>query len=351
MKYRARIWPNGEFSVSYVNKTSPFENVKSNSTTVLPDESPWRMMEGDRLALIEEYGSIRAAMEALSPGYLDAAIGEVAHLGLLDVAKTHTRAPRGTKGITNYGRRMIRNGAYLLEEKCPKSGMGMITLTLPDLEPDDYVGAVAGWSEIMRQFLQWLGRRLRSAGAVPWVIGCCEVQEERMKKLGGLPLHAHLLIQTRTQDGFVFSIADIRNKWEEVVTRCGKLQNRYSWQSATRIETVNETAGDYISKYVSKGIDSKCLEEVQKHFRVPKTWWYGTNGIKTKIKSLIVTPDLEASSLIHWFIHNSPQLLVYRYDVVLDPMNDPRPIAWVGRFNREGRKVLKELGYNDAVPR
>jgi hypothetical protein len=63
---------------------------------------------------------------------------------------------RGHKGITSYGKRMIRNAAWLIQKKVGIKQLGFLTVTLPsfDSREDIMCVLISEWSEMVRQFLQ-----------------------------------------------------------------------------------------------------------------------------------------------------------------------------------------------------
>jgi len=296
------------------------------------------------------YAGGRAAIERLAPGYLDAAVGEVAALGLSDAPKNHNRAKRGSSGLTGYARKMLRNCSWLLARRCQKYELGMITLTLPPMLPEDDRRAVNAWAEIMRQFTQWLYRKLKAAGHCPWVVGCCEIQEERQEVYGGLPLHAHLLVQTRAARRFLFSPSDIQNKWKETVLRVAGIDCAYNWESSTRVETVKKNAENYLAKYISKGVSNpgKLLEE--NGYIAPSNWWYAVGEVKRYVKKMVRYLSDEDASFLFWIWRNADHALRYKYDVVVNPDRTSVPVAWVGRLNHSGWSMLRSVWFQQPVP-
>lgn len=349
MPLLARVWPNGEFAIA-VKRKAPVRPPKASSATgesMLYSWTPNECHTWDEWQ--SHYKTSREAIEKLVPGYLDMAVGEVAALGLSDVTNSHKRKKRGTGGLTGYARKMLRNCAWMLGRKCKKYELGMITLTLPSMDAVDDVLAVNSWSEIMRQFNQWLGRKLIAAGACPWVVGCCEIQPERQAREGGLPLHSHLLVQTRVKKQFVFSPSEIRDRWQSLVLNVSGITRSYNFGSSTRVETVRSNCENYLAKYLSKGVDAPGLELSISPRLLPKSWWYATNGIKEIIKKSVRYLSEDDASFLFWLWRNADWGLVYKYDVCPNVDRTNVPIAWVGKLNERGFTALRAVWYNTPV--
>lgn len=337
MALTGRVWPNGEFGLA------PKRKLQSENHHVSLENTPdrpltWTLGEAPTLkAYLAWSGGLFLGMEKIAPGFMREVYREsLEPLGLSSVPKNHKRAKRGTKGITSYGRRMLRNGAWLLARRVRKYGMAMLTMTIPALPEEEYRAVVNSWSEIMRQYLQWMHRKLRAAGACPWVVGCCEVQEGRMREAGGLPLHAHLLFSSRVGNRFVFSPADMRNKWAEIVCRVSGIDTDRDFSASCRLETVRKNAENYISKYASKGCSASVLAAVPKGFELPKTWWYAAGGFKKYVKKMTRILSMEEAQRLRDAIGSTDVLFRFVGAIIPCPDVTTHPAGWYGRLNRIG---------------
>lgn len=350
MTFVARVWPNGEFSIS-VKRKLRVRPAKKKIVDAVTDGFYNAWIQSGHLEQCEQHFlNARHCLDTLVPGYLDAIVGEVATLGLSDVAKNPKRQNRGTSGLTPYARKMLRNCAWLLNRRCAKYSMAMLTLTLPPMLPDDERRAVNNWSEIMRQFNKWLARRLEAAGACPWIVGCCEVQEERQAEYGGLPLHAHLLFNSRVNRSWVFTPEELQSKWKVIVLRVGQIETAYNWDAACRVETVTRNAESYLAKYISKGVSNPGQMMEEEGFDVPRSWWYAFGGIKEHIKKAVRYLNEDDASFLLWIWRNCDYAMRYRYDVAVEGHRGSIPMAWVGRLNHKGWVMLRAVWFQKAVP-
>lgn len=345
----ARVWPNGEFSISAKKKFKPSVRF---SSRFRERKYGYKYLSKctDPREVEAHYGlTPRVLLDWLAPGYLAAVLEECATLGLSDAPKNHKRKKRGTSGLTGYARKMLRNCAWALARKVQKYDLGMITTTLPPMLPEDEVKAVNAWGEIMRQFTQWLHRRVKAAGGIPWVVGCCEIQESRQSDFGGLPLHSHLLLHTRVGGRYVFSPSDIQSKWKETVLRVSGIEMAYVWDASTRIETVKKSAEHYLAKYISKGVSNPGQLMRESGYEAPKNWWYAVGGMKKAIKGMVRLLSAADSGYLYWLWQNAEYGLVYRYDVAVELSGSSVPVAWVGKLNQKGWNMLRSVWFREAV--
>ena len=350
MALMGRVWPNGEFAIAVKQKLrvrpcKPAKPREQNEILNLTVE--------ERQIFWEEWATSKTAGPAPSeflPEDPNSEVGAIAALGLSDASNSHRKNLRGSSGLTGYARKMLRNCAWLLGRQCKKYELGMITTTLPPMSVEDERKAIASWAEIMRQFTQALGRKLLAAGSSPWVVGCCEIQLERQQACGGLPLHSHLLCQTRSKKTFVFSPSDIQHIWKQTVLHVANIDGAYVWDSSTRVETVRKNCESYLAKYISKGAVAPGVELSISGSLLPKNWWYATGGIKKAVKKLVrYLPEPDADFL-YWLWRNADWAMVYRFDVCPNPDRTSVPIAWVGKLNNRGWIMLRSVWFQMAVP-
>lgn len=112
---------------------------------------------------------------------------------------TTSRSKKGHKGITSYGRRLLKCGAYYFEKRYPKSQIGLATVTLPPL-PDEVTERVTGkdwglWKQWLQEEIQRELRRKRSR--CPYIVATVELQEARGLKTGVYMPHMHFIYVTK----------------------------------------------------------------------------------------------------------------------------------------------------------
>lgn len=273
-------------------------------------------------------------------------------LGLSMPVKSHTNPPkspetRERKGqaFTSYGRRMVRNGAWWLQHQFGIKQLSFLTCTLPDevLESMDAAADPSGlWAEIIRQFEQWLKRRLRAAGLCDYIVGVTEVQEKRWFTSQKVGLHLHWVFQGRSGDKTPWSVSkeEFANAWNRIVSNVVSVN--FESKSATRVERVKKSVENYLSKYMSKG--GKIIEEIVeagKRSLLPSSWWNVSNNLRRLIKSMIVKLSDEAKNclydtrealrkqgIIQWdYLHEIEQIQAHGEVIRI-------PVAYIGKFSK-----------------
>jgi len=265
-------------------------------------------------------GSVRKGWQKACPGYLDGVLADVggdSPFVLTDGSKNHKRKIRGSSGLTSYGRKMIRNGAFLLQRRIPRKRAALATLTLPGITPEQWKLVSQQWDEILRTFLQWFHRRLSSAGLLPWIVGCVEIQTDRMSVHGGLPLHAHFIYHARKGGRWGIRTEDMREAWERAIRARVSLPENLNFLASVDVKLVRKSCEGYISKYLSKGCHdaSKLIAE---GYRMPSTWWFGVGGVKRAIKKLIIVDGATVAANLWSLITETPHLIDYLSKVFID---------------------------------
>lgn len=294
--YSLRLWPNGEFGLGRypIGKRPKFSPTKY---TQSPSNISWTKTE-----ILGYMGACVAhgyQPEGISDGLCDRhkkTLIEGLPLGLSNATKTHKRSKRGSKGITSYGKKMLRNGCWLLEKAAGVRRIGMFTGTMPPCSQEEEIEIVNNWGEIMRIFTQWLHRRLRVESPQPWVLGCVEVQEKRQARYGGFPLHCHLVFRSRVGKQHIVAKEEFCEAWKRAIVCCVPSVKDLDFSASTRVEQCKKSVASYLSKYMSKGITDNVARNLNPAYELPSTWWYGVGKFKQHIKRLMVYDTGEIAS-------------------------------------------------------
>lgn len=273
-------------------------------------------------------------------------------LGLSMPVKSHTAPPKSPEkrerkghGFSSCGRRMVRNGAWWLQDWHGRESLSFLTATLPDEAIDlmEMGGNFSkDWSEAVRQFEQWLKRRLEKAGLMEFIVGVTEVQEKRWRKTGKVGLHLHWVFQGRTNRNSAWAIKkeEFAQAWNRILSNV--LGERIESNSATRVERVKKSVENYLSKYMSKGGQFiKEIVEAGKLEQLPSAWWNVTHALRRVIRAAVKSISLDAKSclyesreelkaqgIIQWFyVHEVEWVEPYGESVKV-------PVAFIGKFSR-----------------
>lgn len=352
--YSGRLWPNGEFGLGKRKLTEGYGRapvaVAGCPSADDREYQAWMLSGAGDFNL-----SRKEALRILHPGF-DAVVlgvaGVAPAMGLSDVPNSHKgseRRKRGSLGITSHQRRMLRNGAYLLQCAVSKFRMAMLTLTVPDLSPEGWRQYAESWPEVVRQFTQELSRALGRANLRKWIVGCTELQEERLLESGGYPLHLHLLFHCRRGKNYAYRPEFFRDMWRRILVRFVPELVSESFCAACRVESIKKDAGKYISKYASKGVSGTVLEGVSDGYQCPGSWAHLTGGLKKCIlKQVRMFSPSQVKELARW-IRKSPHRFVYLGETSIQTPVGERVVAYYGELERDAVAVLRSLGVKNNL--
>lgn len=259
-------------------------------------------------------------------------------LGLSTLPNSHKPQPssRGTGGITSHQRRLVRFGADHLEHRYGKSRLSFITCTLPPAFVE--LGRDC-WAEAVRQFVQEVRRQLERHALPSLVVGVTEVQENRMDKSGGCPLHLHLVVVGRNRkSAWVLTPEWIRDKWMNAIANATGNNSVNDFGTSTRIERIHKSASGYIGKYMSKGcaVTKKVIEQGMQHL-LPACWCVCSNVLRNLYQRSIRTVSGVHVQDVFDFVLSACQECFSFTKWVEIPRSDgiSMKVGWYGRLRRD----------------
>jgi len=267
---------------------------------------------------------------------------------------TKKKMPRrhGLKGISSYGRKMVKSGCKILEDKHGKQKLGFLTVTLPDfkggLSRADLREVHLNWASITRDFLRSLSRALESRGGDGQLVASTEIQEKRYKATGIPALHMHICFQawdgvSLNEEGrysWFLSAAKIRWYWEGAVCHAlGRERNTIDFNASVNIKKVRKSAVGYLGKYLSKGakVTKSVIEDGKKHW-LPSKWWSLYGGLRDAVIAGIVILDTQDCFEIRAnFEQWQEGKIIYKwYPVEIEINEEPVVIGYSGSFTPWG---------------
>jgi hypothetical protein len=258
------VWPNGEFGLGYAVKRE-----ESRPSAVNPAGGVSLDRQRDECAAIAD--SAEAALD------------------LTSLPNSHKQSNRpetyGRKGLSGYGGKFIRNSGHLLQERYGKARLSFWTLTLPPMSAKDASVVACSWGETIRQLIQTLSRLLERQGLPTEVALVTELQTKRLQAEDAACLHVHLICVGRFQKGpWLISPKELRRWWLKRLNRvtAGSVDS----MNCVDVKRVKKDAGNYLSKYMSKGADdiTKYAEKVGWEC-VPRQWWNVSKAMRDAVKS------------------------------------------------------------------
>ena len=236
---------------------------------------------------------------------------------ILNNNEKRTRARKCQYGITSYGRRVVRCGATLLEERFGKGGLAFLTLTPPALSDEGKMLYAAYWGSICKAFRQALRRHFKHAQVQLHYVEVTEVQGKRASAEGWLPLHLHAIFNSKSGGRYIVSADWLRATWARLVGYY--TTEEVNCSAAVDIQPVKKSAANYLSKYISKGKDelAKFDDTIWQEF-LPTKWWYVSTDLKNEVKEVQTTlPEADAETIANHGAKLVEQgVLAYHYDIV-----------------------------------
>lgn len=337
-----KIWPNGEFSVGYVPSLEDVDRFRDSylfgRAQVFSEEQINEHLQGADLWEDELWTADSLHGQPCS-----------APVTLSDAYNSHSqpaRASYGLKGLTNHGRKMIRSGAFLLEQKLGKEDCTMITLTVPTLERADRVTVAKKWGSLTNRLVQYLSRELGSQGRTPAIIGCVEVQTARLEKYGQGYLHLHLICPAHSNAGRFWAIeaGGLRAWWASALERI----IGHSLPQMPRVETaiVEKSVEAYLAKYLSKGTGEEMAAFVADLGEdcVPGQWWFCSSHLRNAIRDHTIKGqscgELLETMIEHLLEQGTGEGFEYVRHVDRTIGQNRVTCGWVGRLTPELRSEL-----------
>lgn len=256
-----RVWPDGYFSA--VNKV----------------RYKWaEVSRGEALKALDEYR------------YIDL-IRRRNHHRSMDSSTPPARM-YGDRGVTSYGKRMIRAASAVLARIKAREKLSFATLTLPEMSEDDSRRVMANWGRIVQVYLQSIRRHFAKRGLEFRYVSVTEIQIKRFRKSTGSCLHLHLLFVGSRAGVWIITPAALRYYWKKSISSF--VDGRYIFSNAENIKSVTGNAGGYLAKYLSKGPGS--VEALRSRFPlcpVPAQWW----SVSSEIRSLVRAATIEGENV------------------------------------------------------
>lgn len=315
-----RIWPSGDFSVG-------FRRVAGDQDARLDLRSEERRIDdGEYVGLPGDWEYLGRGRTAVMPGALsasekaecNAAHGGDSPLTLANVRNSHTAfwaghrpvvalalagwlalsltrfsAPqRGLKGITGYGKNVIKSACTLIAGKHSNRRTTFCTVTMPEMPMHLRKELARCWPEYCRQLLQWLSRRLERQGLVPAIASVTEIQPNRLEETGEAYLHLHLVWGNKMARAghWAVSANEIRAWSEDFLKRRGLFPD-HSFVRCN-VQPIRKSAAGYMAKYMSKGVSElAAMAEDLGWEAIPSQWWNMTKAARDWVKAELAHGD------------------------------------------------------------
>lgn len=235
------------------------------------------------------------------------------------------------------------NGCHLLMQRYGIGRLAFGTLTLPALNEADREAVVGNWAEIIRIFNQRLRRHLLRRGCGGSLLWVTELQSERARSEGWLAPHIHLVFQSAVEKyKWLISPKQLREFWKDSVGRycCGS----YDWSQVENLQGVKKDPGQYLSKYLSKGIPEDFGTALGNFERFPFPSWYGLSDrlrrvIKKKILSGATSTWLLRQAIEEYLEYGDLSPFKWLKPIEVQVGGVKKIVAWCGQFTASGYRA------------
>jgi len=286
-RFSGTIYPDKTFSVGYVPRA-----VKSSVDKEY--DRNWENQYDEYSLIRESYRGCEYKSVRFFRGILKCV------LFIKGLKSSQKRGKYGGKGITPYGRKVVKCISTILQNELSNNRLALVTLTLPSFSEEILRHLSKSWGQVVRQFFQ-LYKRLCERKGVPYdYVGVTEIQEKRYAKTGIPVLHLHFVCQcrfNRRNCAFFHTPSEFRGLWERAISNIlakARLHpcNEISYLASTHVTVVKKSAAGYLGKYISKGsAATESIIESGDADLLPSQWWYASHGCKQKFKDSLIKLD------------------------------------------------------------
>jgi len=268
--YKLSTYPNGEFTVGYVRPAK-----------FTPEPLPGKKVE------VFSFGWLEDEYKHL---VLDWVQDKLDQQEPLESPSPANSTKRGLKGITPHGARLVRNAAYLLQERFGRECLSFVTLTLPGVSKEELAAIATQWSHVVHMYTKELKRELDRKGVYSSAVGVTEVQEKRLSRRGELGLHLHLVHVGRMGRKVPWAISYRwhRAVWGRILKSV--LGREFDDRALENVEMVKKSAEGYLGKYMTKGTSSiGHIVQTYGEECVPSAWYFCSNQLRDAVKDRVKT--------------------------------------------------------------
>ena len=205
-------------------------------------------------------------------------------LGLSLPLNSQNRSRPGISGISNHGKKVIRQSARLMEDFKRRCAMWTVTLT-----DDDYLdlSCASKWPDFQRRVIDLLTRHLKSNGDEAVVLAVVEVGSKRLSRTGRPDPHIHVLTTgwgRRDKEGRWLLRPDVCDELVAKACQYAGLPSRHR-PACSNVSRVRTSVSSYLSKYLTKAVPVDVGSSVSEWSElIPRQWWNRSESCKAMLE-------------------------------------------------------------------
>lgn len=340
-----RVYPNGEFGVGRVPAKSKLaEDERYDRMEV----AGWKFAEEGRRHELEDgtvLHDITDKIQTPAPK-----LGTVSEL-------SQPVQKYGKNGITNYGKRIVRNAGFLMEERFGRGTLQMGTLTIPSFDEPIMLVVCSNWAQLQKRFFEKCKRRYEKYKR-PWMyVSVTEIQPRRWNQRKECGLHIHFLAPSYylgLHNEYTLDDNWVRGAWRACISDLlsAKFPDGFRDDMLPtpnyRREKVKKSAAAYLGKYMSKGSDicEEVIADLGEEW-LPSQWWSASSNLKKWLKSRTIHASGHTAEMLMRFCSDGrEELLCYSAPVIIESIfGGERIIGYSGRLTEAGY-VMIQIAYD-----
>jgi hypothetical protein len=221
-------------------------------------------------------------------------------------------AKRGLKGITGYGRQIVKDSAFWLQKEHGKERLAFWTVTIP---PENLNESLIGqWSRVVDNTLQKLTYHLKKHDLPTFIVGVTEIQPKRYEREKGVPpLHLHIVfVAAHKPYQPCISKDTLAKLWADTIENFSGVHCRLD--SVSSVQFVKKDVVGYLGKYMSKGFYQMDGLDLN---LIPSSWYFCTKLLKSVVKSLVVKTSGEWVNDLYQYLRYQDALFNFAKPVKL----------------------------------
>lgn len=298
------VWPSGDVSIGFFDPDreddkrgrSPqfIDSVSLEKKQLLPISDKEIEEYGEFALALDAEGRTQEAIAVLDfisrrmrehTGLSDALISHKQAVDSLKAAQIRERKPRGSGGITSFGKKSLKSAAVVIASRWSRKLLTFATCTLPAMTRSELEAICDGWPEITRKFQQELRRELKRKKLPLDYCGCSEIQPKRWERNNTIAPHLHFCFVGRKhgKGKWLINHEWIRDTWKRILENF--LGREVYADAATEARGVEKSLANEIGKYLSKG--GQVIREIEKAGRgaeLPRAYWNIPLKLRQEIK-------------------------------------------------------------------
>lgn len=265
--------------------------------------------------------------------------------GLVKRPQLAERSPRGRSGLTQHGKRLVRNAAILLQDTHGHKRLSFLTCTLPALGSDALRRIHQNWHRLLQLFRTKLRDELRSHGLSPEIVGVTEIQMGRLQNRNEYALHIHWVFQGRQglDSQWLIRPARFAELWNDAVMKHSGVKFDGQRCPSTRVESIRRSAADYLSKYISKGAGSiAAVIDSGYEDQLPHSWYTCTKALRSEVLGLRVRLHGNSAAWMLNEIENDPDCFAFVKAITVSYRERDISVGYAARYLPERLQEKRE---------